>query len=141
MKRQVQFPAVMGVAAVMALSAAAWAGSKINSQVTITVTGATGTASGSMGAVRNSSDTVQNIGCAVNTNYNGTLPGAYSSSIYCSARDAAGVTVGCLATHPDFIAVVHSITSDSSILFKWDANGDCTLLTVSTYSYYAPKAP
>jgi hypothetical protein len=91
-------------------------------------------ANGGMGAARNSKDSNQNIGCYVSTNGPGHTAG------YCWARNAQGQHAGCKwFDNLIYERIVGSMTSDSFIHFNWDANYDCTRITVQNASAYEPK--
>ncbi|WP_224245467.1 hypothetical protein [Hyalangium gracile] len=131
---------VLVTLAALVLSTSAWAGAKVRGSVAITFSGGNGTASGRLGSARNSSDTVQYIGCTASTS--GT-PGTGTTISYmsCSARNAQNVTVSCGSSNPDFIETLRTLNSDSYVSFSWDGTGNCTGLTVATYSQYEPKEP
>lgn len=136
MNRYMRMPTVGALTVMMALTTAAWAGAKGGANVAITFSGDNGTASGTMGTVRNSSDTLQYIGCAVY---------AYDSEaqalVYCSARNTSNVTVSCTSTAHELVSLAHAMTSDAHVSFSWNGSGACTALTIRTDSRYPPKSP
>ena len=91
-----------------------------------------GTASGSLGDVRNSSDNVQYIGCMIRGEYSPPLA-------ICTARNQAGVDGTCVTTNAGMVANARAVGSDSLIRFDWDSGGNCTRMTVWHNSYFGPK--
>ncbi|WP_146209784.1 hypothetical protein [Vitiosangium sp. GDMCC 1.1324] len=134
MSRYTRIATAVALTVMMALSTAAWAGAKGGASVTISWNGDNGAASGTMGTVRNSSDTLQYIGCTVAGN-------ATSKWVSCSARNASNVTVSCTSWEPNIIQAAYAMTSDAHISFSWDASGACTTLSVRADSRYRPKEP
>lgn len=122
----------LGLAATL-VSAAAFAGFKSGWEVSIDTVNRN--ASGTLGNVRNSADNTQHIGCSVSLTSSGL------SSMFCSARNAAGTIVSCSSNLASFVALVQSIKQDSQVYFSWDTSGTCTYLYVAEYSYNAPKIP
>ena len=88
---------------------------------------------GSMGTVYNSADSIQYIGCNIQS-YSGS--NAYTA---CYARDQWDTTVSCLSTESELVKVATSLNSESYVRFTWDADGNCTFLQTSTNSYWTPK--
>ena len=114
----------------LVLSSDALAGQRVNNEVSINLSGRV--ASGSLGGARNSSDTRQSLGCAIN-----------NFSIWCFATDRNGVSVTCSAPsakYQEFARVIAGLNSDSNLQFAWDTAGSCLNLFSWTASYYAPKA-
>ena len=91
---------------------------------------------GTMANVRASGDSVQSIGCAVRTGNNGT-----SVSVVCYATDQTGLSVQCNSGQPALLQAASAITSNSHLVFRWDAPGTCTYLSVENYSSNAPIDP
>jgi hypothetical protein len=117
---------------IAAAAPAAWAGEKGVHNVNVNTTSRY--AEGSLGTTRNSSDTVQLLGCWVNTSSTGTLSG------YCAARNASGVTGNCTTSAPELIAQMRALSGDTYIRFFWDTSGYCTSLFSSNFSTFEPKA-
>lgn len=90
-------------------------------------------AQGALGSARNSPDNIQFIGCAV-------TDGAGGAFVTCSARGPGGNFATCTSSDPGKVAAASSINSDSFVVFRYDAQGNCTLLSVSTFSQYPTKA-
>jgi hypothetical protein len=133
MNRYLRIPAATVLTVMVALSTTAWAGAKGGAGVSITFTGGGGSASGTMGNVRNSADTVQFIGC--------TLSSGPYAVVSCTARNTSGTTVACSSAAHEITSVAHAMTSDAHIQFSWDTSGACTSLSIRTDSRYAPKSP
>ena len=123
------------VAAVAActFSLAAFAGFK-SGQVVV-INDAQSRANGDMGYVRNSADPLEYIRCYINGSGQGQANGI------CQARNSAGVTRSCTTNYDRWLTIIASITSDSNIYFRWDANGKCTMIIIDNSSTFAPKAP
>ena len=82
---------------------------------------------GSIGGARNSSDSVQQIGCSSSfdgTNHSGT----------CTAKGAGGTVLTCATTNPTFIAQIRSISSQSSISFGVSTTGGCSGIGIGVSS-------
>ena len=115
------------------LSVAAFAGAKSFAQVSIN--DAQSQANGDMGYVRNTADSVQMIRCYINGSGQG------QANANCMARNSAGVTRSCSTNYDRWLTIIASITSDSNILFRWNADGRCTMIIVDNSSTFAPKQP
>jgi hypothetical protein len=88
---------------------------------------------GALGSAHNSSDSVQYIGCSVDTYATGASP-----MMYCSAQNASR-SVYCSSSNPQLITAANSLSGDSYLAFFFDASGTCTELYITTASSYAPK--
>jgi hypothetical protein len=113
--------------------ATAWAGARWGTEVTIDT--ANRRAEGTIANVRASNDIVQTIGCVVRAN-----SGAPAEA-RCYATNSSGLAVQCGSTEPGFVQAVGAMTSNSNIIFKWDAQGTCTYLSIENYSTNAPVEP
>jgi hypothetical protein len=101
-------------------------------------------AAGQMGGVRDNGDDISFIGCHTWGNNNSSY-----LQMVCQARDANGTYVSCWSAannswwgtsqYPAVLDQVRTIKGDSGIVFNWDANGNCTYLSVEQYSFHAPK--
>jgi hypothetical protein len=111
----------------------AWAGLRWGTEVVIDMVNRR--AEGTIATVRASNDAVQSIGCVVRT----TL-GA-PASVTCYATDSSGRSLQCNVTQASFAQAVGAMTSNSNIVFKWDAQGTCTYLSIENYSTNAPVEP
>ena len=90
------------------------------------------TANGALGTVYNSTETVSYIGC----NVQATAAGA---TMFCSARDAAGLIGTCSSSNPAMVQVAASLHGEGVIYVAWDASGNCTTVRAAAYSLYEPK--
>ena len=125
MKRMIAMAMVL---ASVGVGATAMAGYKSSDPVAVWT--AYSEAYGEMGTARNSTDTMQYIGCEI------VASPTSSTEAYCTARTAAGLTAWCQTTVPALIAVVAGGTGPNvSIGFDWDANNNCTSIGISNYSY------
>jgi hypothetical protein len=109
----------------------ATAGERLPSEVVV----AAGGAHGSFGSVRNSSDADQFIYCSVAGYANG------SSNATCGAGDPAGNYGYCVTSNSILVQAAAGLRGDSYLLFQWNANGECTVISTSNGSWGAPKAP
>lgn len=133
--KRVLAAAVLG--ALVAAGAPARAGRKMEHPVTTTVMNGHDVTSGSMGSARNTSDTVQYIGCSLDGEGRETPIGM------CFAETSAGVFRSCVTTGKVHIALIAGMDSDSLIRFHAELGGDgsCTYLDIRSGSLYAPKKP
>ncbi|MFY0572752.1 hypothetical protein ACN28E_54225 [Archangium lansingense] len=127
---------LVGVAVTALLGMTAWAGYKNSHTVSVTIgsNGSGGAASGSLASARNSSDTVQYIGCETHA-YGG------GSEIMCFARASNGTFGSCYSSNPVIVAIVQSIKGDSEIEIQWNSGSECTFVSVGNHSHLAPKNP
>ena len=128
--------AVAFAAAILSGPAYVFAGAKTSAPVTIDL--AARRAAGSLGSTRNVSPSGSYIGCQIIATTTGSAP-----SFNCSARvgGASPVFRNCAGSVSAMVQAAASVTTDSYIVFTWDANGVCNSLTVTNYSDYEPKAP
>jgi hypothetical protein len=90
---------------------------------------------GTLGAVRNSPNEKEWIGCHVYTEV-GEDP--YGN---CRAVDREGKQVECSTYDPQLIEAIRSLKGDSSLSFSWDEKFMCSSITVGNYSQFEPKQP
>ncbi len=114
-------------------SVTAWAGKHWGTEVVIDATSMK--AYGSMGTVRASADSYQEIGCQVQG-----LAGALTT-VVCEAVDSSNQHVLCGTTDQSIVQVAQSIASNSFLSFQWDVNGTCTALVVYNSSHNDPIQP
>jgi hypothetical protein len=112
--------------------AAAWAHAGYKVVVDVTVNTASRYAFGAMGSARASNGNFQRIGCS-------TYATSGSTTVYCSASNAAGTSAQCRSTSSRHVAAVQSCNGDSLVEFTWDAAGNCIAIDVLNQSYYTPK--
>lgn len=86
-------------------------------------------ASGALGAARQSTDSAQFISC-----YNEAGPLAV-----CVARNSAGLQRACTTTDPRHVATIRALRSDSHIFFAWRENGQCRSVVMTISSRDPPK--
>jgi hypothetical protein len=117
------------LAALVALTASAYAGAKYNYNVYVGTTMSYGT----MGTARASVDNYQFLGCykyGTNT----------YSSVTCTARDATGKQMACFSRNADLKDAASGITDGAYISFHLDPadTAKCDSLLVDAASAYAP---
>lgn len=118
---------------------AASAGNKGNYPVTVFLAHPTvAWAQGSIAAAYNSADSNQFIGCMLRVDTSSST----STSLFCSAVDAAGVSGQCTMYYPPqaVIDMINSLNDTSSLGFQWNkSSGLCTLIQVERSSYQMPR--
>jgi hypothetical protein len=127
------YQGVVAVVASCTVSLGAFAGMRTIEQVKIA--DEQSWASGDLGYARSTNDTVQYIGCYI------IGSGSGSSSGHCSARNAAGVTRKCSTNQPKWLDIIASLNGDSNLYFRWNSEGQCTMIIVEQNSTLAPKLP
>ncbi len=90
-------------------------------------------AMGDLGAVRNSFDQTQFIGCSI------TAVKGQPISGMCAARDHRGQTASCQTSDPALIQAISYLHGDSFIQFSWNEAWECTAITVYQSSMFQPK--
>jgi hypothetical protein len=122
---------------VAGLAGVAIAGTK--TVATVVINTSARTATGSMGSARgNAADAGQYIGCwTAYTASTGLITGG------CNAKQGA-TSVSC--TFPggagqDYVRSLQMLNPDSALKFAWTSTNVCNEITVSNYSYNAPKVP
>lgn len=90
---------------------------------------------GSMGTVRASADSYQEIGCQVQG-----LAGALTT-VVCEAVDSSNHHVQCGTSNQSIVQAAQSIASNSFVSFQWDVQGTCTALVVYNSSHNDPIQP
>ena len=127
--------AIASFVVLLTLTSPASAGQKTEADVTINFT--TRTASGAIGTARASSGNQQNIGCQATLS---VTPGVSSQTfVMCSATNASGQSVFCVAPVTFFHDVAATLADDSFIKFTWSDTGTCSSIEVRNYSYYKPR--
>lgn len=58
---------------------------------------------------------------------------------FCQAGDSSGQSVFCTFTDPNLLAQARALSDYSYLGFAWDASGICTVVGVSTQSFYIPS--
>lgn len=91
-----------------------------------------GQAFGSLTSARYSDNDIELIGCGI---FN--PPGARLG--FCQARTANDDYRLCTTTDPVLMSTLSVLSSSSYINFRWDANGECTNIGISTQSSYLPE--
>jgi hypothetical protein len=123
------------VGAILMTSAVAIAGktySNASSDTEVVTFSGGGWFRGSIGAVRNSPDNLQYLGCWVRITSGGELGGCY-------ARDAASAYASCTTTNWRLIDAIHSISDSARLLVSWDAGFNCTEVEVRAASTEEPR--
>jgi hypothetical protein len=112
--------------AVCALSGVALAGQSAPQYVYV----GSNWAGGSLNAARYSGDDVQGIACQT-TGSTGSSP-----TLWCWAMDSRGNYAGCQTSDAGLVAVASRINSAAYFYFVFDANSDCTAISVENGSQY-----
>jgi len=107
-----------------------------HSEYPVWVNTSMGWALGSMSSAAAAANTVEYIGCSLwSQEYLGTT----TIQASCIARNGAGVTLSCRTQAEPMTRAVASITPYSHIEFQVDSGGICTVIRVTTSSYYNPR--
>jgi hypothetical protein len=123
--------ATIGLAFAGLLASPVYAGVKDPSQVTIQKrSDGTGTAFGSPAGAHNSPDNVQQVGCLVRH------PPAGQPYIFCWAEDLQRTFVSCIGNQ---LEPGYAMSSDTFIVFSFDAQGSCTDIESRNTSTTPPK--
>jgi hypothetical protein len=93
-------------------------------------------ATGIMGDVRATNDSIQLIGCSLTAVKGGNAP-----EINCVALTNSGSYVACWTTNGFYAGQVMSINRNSKITFRSDANKQCTFLEIVNGSSFRPMDP
>jgi len=116
----------LGAALAFGIGANTYAGTHTMFQVTINA--AAMVATGDVSFVHNTPDVIQYLYCE-----------SQGTNAFCAARDLAGLVRSCSTANPAHLAAIHSIGTDSYLLFRWNAAGQCTSVTVRNGSLTVPK--
>jgi hypothetical protein len=87
---------------------------------------------GSFAATRNSTDTLQYIGCYHNAYTSG------ASYANCYAVNAAGVGRTCYTVNTNMVEAIRSISDESYIYFQWNTDGTCSYVLIDKGSRFRP---
>jgi hypothetical protein len=106
------------------------------SDVAVTIESVNRFAYGNYKTARFSPSATVMIGCGsfVSVANNGTS----SYGGFCQARDSVGNTAFCSITTAAIADKVNGISDYSYISFRWNENGICNSLNISTQSFYIP---
>jgi len=97
-------------------------------------------ASGSLGVVRSSGDTVQEIGCVVEATRGTSAGVAGLLSTYCYATAANGTFRSCSSSDPEVAAGALAVKGDSFLEFHWASpSDDCVRIIANNDSTFRPK--
>ncbi|WP_226470634.1 hypothetical protein [Luteimonas panaciterrae] len=115
----------------------AFAGKKVAGSVQVYQSGGWVHGEGSLGSARNSTSPVEEIGCEVRNEPEG-------SAVTCSATNAGGGGFSCDTRNSNLIAAARSINSDSYVRIIANPLIDkveCISISVENSSKYEPKKP
>lgn len=88
---------------------------------------------GAMLGTRFTEDSIARIGC-----YVVGAPGSFGVWANCLAVDSNGVGAFCFTNDPAIVDSVKAITAYSAIQVDFDSSGQCTGVTVMTFSHFIP---
>ena len=125
MKRKTTAFAI-GATLALGIGASAYAG--LHTLLPVTINDPAMFANGDVSFVHNTPDAIQYIFCE-----------SQGTSANCQARNLAGLVRSCSTANPAFLAAIHSIGTDSFLLFRWNAAGQCTSVSVRNGSLTVPK--
>ncbi len=115
------------IGAALGIGASAFAG--VHTMFQVTINDPAMFANGDVSFVHNTPDVVQYLYCE-----------SQGTSARCVARNLAGLVRTCSTANPAHLAAIHSIGTDSYLLFSWNAAGQCTNVNVRNGSLTVPKA-
>lgn len=87
---------------------------------------------GSVGTVRNSTDTREAVGCWVD--YFPTGPSAQ-----CFITTPSNVTASCATSDPDMVAAIAALAGDTQFRIEWDASNQCSRFVLLVGSQIEPR--
>jgi hypothetical protein len=130
---------LMGLVAVaaVAVSGMAYAGAKWTSDIYISKnSNGSGSMSGTLGSIRNSSSTSTQLGC-----YYENFPPSWGSYKYASCYGYDGTQYGsCGTTDPAITDTISKLQGDSYLWVEFDGNGNCTRVQIGSQSTAPPKS-
>lgn len=127
------------VAALALASASALAGAKWSYPVSIQrdATTSAGSMVGTLGSIRNSADTVSQLGC-----YYERFTAAWGNYPYASCFGYDGTQwLSCYTTDPALTETIARLQGDSYLSVVVKADGTCERVQLGVHSWGAPKAP
>lgn len=126
--RRCQLAALTSLLTLTAGAGAALAGAKQYAPLQINT--ALRSASGGLAETHNTAEATSLAEC-----------GSNPTTGYCLFRDAAGTFYSCYTTDPAQIAVIRSMSPDSTFNVLWDTSGVCTYVLSYASSRVAPRTP
>lgn len=118
------------LAIAMVFPGIAMAGLKYKQEVTIDTH--SWVAQGSMGAARNSRDSIQRIGCWTGANREAAWG-------FCLARDATGVERACITNNERLARTMAALSDSAHLNFGWNEFGECAIVEVHNSSVWEPR--
>jgi hypothetical protein len=123
---------MMVVGAILAMATAAQAGARGSNGTYVNTTSRS--AGGAMADARNDSSTKTRVSIQING-------GPTYQSAVASFTDYSGVSAYCWSSNAQVVGILARATNDAQVYVQWDANGQCTSVTVGNDSAFAPKVP
>jgi len=128
MSRRLKLGAIVSLLALTAGTGAVLAGAK--QYVPLSINAASRSAYGGLAETHNTADSVSYAEC-----------GSNATTGYCTFRDAANTFYSCYTTDPAQIAVIRSLSPDSTFNVVWDTSGVCTYVLSYASSRVAARTP
>ena len=116
------------IGAALALGIGANANAGLHTMIPVIINDPAMWAQGDVSFVHNTPDPMQFLFCE-----------SQGNSARCQARNLAGLVRTCSTANPAHLAAIHSIGTDSFLLFRWNAVGQCTSVSVRNGSLTVPK--
>lgn len=134
---------LLSTAALVLLSSMVFAGLVQPAPVTVMINSdLSGNASGDMATARFSAGDLEFIGCGIRTIDDGA--GGVFKFGFCQAvmddGSAEGLSAFCSTQRSDFLDALKSTSDFSFVTFAWNAAAECTLIGISTQSFYIPDS-
>jgi len=114
--------------AALALGIGSTANAGLHTMIPVQINDPAMVANGDVGFVHNTPDAIQFIFCD-----------SQGSTAFCQARNLAGLVRSCSTANPAHLAAIHAIGTDSHVVFRWNAAGQCTSISVRNGSLTVPK--
>ena len=120
---------LMSALAVLGITSAVFAGARSYFPLSVNVSGHF--ANGGLAETHNTADTTQYVEC-----------GSNPTAGFCTVRDATGTFYSCFTTDPSLLAVIRSMSPDSTFSIEWDpTTSQCTYVLSYASSRVAPRSP
>ncbi|MBC8026749.1 MAG: hypothetical protein H7Y89_12205 [Steroidobacteraceae bacterium] len=100
-------------------------------------------ASGHLAGARASTDATQHIACVATIENASTgdanSPASISQWGYCFAATATNSSAFCFSANPEMVGAMRNLQGDSLLEFRWNLNGQCTMVQLKQASGLEPK--
>ena len=132
MKLNISKMGALAAGLALAISGAAFAGSKFTGNGSVTITknaDGSGTAVGMLGFIYNAPTTNEFFGCQKYV----------TGGMYCQVKNEANVHVTCTTSSAFLSNAISTLSPDARVTLRWNASGVCTYLQITHSSEYQDK--